>query len=309
MATLVQRFTELAHQTAEQALLGRTHGQPAIPTTVGKEFANVVWRLRRHHTQFAGISLCGKCNGAIGNYSAHSIAYPEVDWPSVSQQFVESLGLSWLPYTTQIAPHDDIAQYCDALRHFNSILINFSSDIWGYIALGYFKQQPRAQEVGSSTMPHKVNPIDFENAEANLSLANSLFQHLSQHLLHTRWQRDLRDSTLLRNLSVALAHSLLAWKNILRGLENLSLDTQSLNDALETHWEVLAEAIQTVLRRYQSELPYERLKTLTRGKRLDQATLHDFIKHLEIPDHVKQQLLSLTPQRYLGYAVNLAKKL
>lgn len=307
METLIKQLSDFAHKTAHQALLGRTHGQPAIPTTVGKEFANVVYRLRQQHQHFSETSLCGKLNGAIGNYSAHRIAYPPIDWPTVSQKFVESLGLTWLPYTTQIAPHDDIVHYCDHLRHFNSILINLASDLWGYIAQGYFVQQSPAQEVGSSTMPHKINPIDFENAEANLSLANSLLQHFSQHLLQSRWQRDLRDSSLLRNLAVAIAHSLLAWKNLLRGLNQLRVDTQQLDETLAAHWEILAEAIQTVLRRYHSELPYERLKALTRGKRLDQKTLHAFIHSLNIPEEARQRLLSLTPQNYLGYAIELAE--
>ena len=306
---LIVQLTELAHQTAAQPLLGRTHGQPAIPTTVGKELANVIYRLQDRQHKFTESPLCGKLNGAIGNYNAHAIAYPEIDWPTVSKQFVASLGLIWLPYTTQIAPHDDIVDYCDALRHINSILINFASDIWGYIALGYFKQRPQTQEVGSSTMPHKVNPIDFENAEANLSLANSLLQHFSQHLLNARWQRDLRDSSLLRNLSVAIGHSLLAWKNLERGINQLSLDVKSLNAALDSHWEILAEAIQTVLRRYRSELPYERLKALTRGRQLHQQTLHEFIRHLDLPEEARQRLLDLSPHTYLGYAIALGKNI
>jgi adenylosuccinate lyase len=307
MQALIEQLALFAYQAAEQPLLARTHGQPATPTTVGKEFANIVYRLRQYYRQFKNIALAGKFNGAVGNYNAHVIAYPTINWITFSQQFVESFYLQWLPYTTQIAPHDDIADYCDTLKHFNNILITLARDCWGYIALGYFKQSLNSQEVGSSTMPHKINPINFENAEANLSLANSLLQHFSSQLLQTRWQRDLRDSSLLRNIGVAIAHSLLAWKNIQQGLSKLSLDTEQLNAALESHWEVLAEAIQTVLRRYNSELPYERLKTLTRGQRLDAQSLQAFIATLDIPEAARQQLSNLTPQTYLGYAVNLGK--
>lgn len=307
MNTLIEQLTTLAHQTATQPMLGRTHGQPAIPTTLGKEFANLVWRLRKQRTEFADIALWGKLNGAIGNYNAYAIAYPQIDWAAVSKQFVEGLRLQWLPFTTQIAPHDDIARYCDQLRQFNNILINFSSDIWGYIALGYFKQKIMPQEVGSSTMPHKINPIDFENAESNLTLANSLLQHFSNYLLQSRWQRDLRDSTLLRNLGVALAHSLLAWKNMIQGLANLEVDSEQLNQALDNHWEILAEAIQTVMRRHQQKFPYEQLKALTRGKNLSPETLRHFIQTLSLPEAVRQELLALTPQTYLGYAIALGE--
>jgi len=306
---LIETLKKFAHQSAAQSLLARTHGQPATPTTIGKEFANIVARLQRQVEQFKHVEILGKINGAVGNYNAHSVAYPDVDWQKFSKQFIESLDLAWNPYTTQIEPHDYIAEYCDALKRFNNILIDFASDMWSYISLGYFKQKVIKGEVGSSTMPHKVNPIDFENAESNLSLANALFEHFASYLTKSRWQRDLRDSTLLRNLGVAIAHSLLAYQNLLQGLQKVSVDAETITQDLDQHWEVLGEAIQTVLRRYGCEMPYEKLKALTRGKNIDQQALHAFINTLELPGKIKQNLLKLTPMNYVGYATELAKKI
>ena len=307
--TLIKQLKSLAQNYAAHPMLARTHGQAAVPTTMGKELANFVARLTIQLEQFSEVKLRGKFNGAIGNYNAHRIAYPDINWPEISKQFVESLGLTWNPYTTQIESHDSIANYCDALKHINTILINLSADMWGYISLGYFKQKSKAEETGSSTMPHKINPIDFENAEGNLSLANSLYEHFSRTLPVSRWQRDLRDSTLLRNLGVALAHSLIGYKSLLSGLEKIELDTAKLTEDLNQHWEILSEAIQTVLRRYGSEMPYEKLKALTRGKKINQESLHQFIHGLDLPEKIKQQLLELTPSNYLGYAIELAQQL
>jgi adenylosuccinate lyase len=304
---LIEQLKSLAKDYACNAMLARTHGQPAIATTMGKELANFLSRITRQLEHYAKIPILGKFNGAIGNYNAHRIAYPDIYWPEISKQFVESLGLTWNPYTTQIEPHDYIAEYCDGLRRINTILINLCADIWGYIALGYFKQKSKIQETGSSTMPHKVNPIDFENAEGNLCLANSLYQHLANTLPNSRWQRDLRDSTLLRNLGVALAYSLIGYKNLRAGLEKITLDETKLQEDLNQHWEILAEAIQTVLRRYGTQLPYEQLKQLTRGKKLDKTKLHQFINGLDLPQEVKEKLLNLTPANYLGYAIELAQ--
>ena len=306
---LIEKLKNLAKAHASHAMLARTHGQAAVPTTVGKELANFAYRLMRQKEQFAHLKILGKLNGAVGNYNAHCIAYPNIKWHEVSKKFVEGLGLAWNPYSTQIEPHDYIAEYCDTLKRINTILINLSADMWGYISLGYFKQKLKDQETGSSTMPHKINPIDFENAEGNLSLANSLYEHFSRTLPNSRWQRDLRDSTLLRNLGVVLAHSLIGYKNLLIGLEKINLDEVKLAEDLNQHWEILAEAIQTILRRYAAEMPYEKLKILTRGKKLDKETLHQFIDTLELPEEAKQQLLKLTPADYLGYAEKLAKEI
>lgn len=306
---IITQLKNLAHTYASSPMLARTHGQAAVPTTVGKELANFVARLTLQLEHFSQVKLYGKFNGAVGNYNAHRVAYPDIDWPEISKQFVESLGLTWSSYTTQIESHDFIADYCDALKHVTTILINLCADIWGYISLGYFKQKIKIEETGSSTMPHKINPIDFENAESNLHLANTLYEHFSRTLPVSRWQRDLRDSTLLRNLGVALAHGLIGYKNLLSGLKKIDLDAAKLTEDLNQHWEILSEAIQTVLRRYGSEMPYEKLKALTRGKKIDSESLHQFIRDLDIPEKAKQKLLALTPTNYLGYAIELAQQL
>lgn len=289
------------------AMLSRTHGQAASPTTLGKEIANFCYRLGRQRSQFAAVHALGKMNGAVGNYNAHQVAYPELDWPDICGRFVASLGLEWNPYTTQIEPHDWMAEYFHALSRFNTILIGLCRDIWGYISLGYFRQNPVAGEVGSSTMPHKVNPIDFENAEGNLGFANAMLEHLASKLPVSRWQRDLTDSTVLRNLGLALAHSLIAYQSCLKGLGKLQADEGRLAADLEGRWEVLAEAIQTVMRRHGLKDSYEQLKALTRGKHIDQTAFHAFIRDLEIPEATKARLLALAPERYLGQASDLAK--
>ena len=304
---LVNSIADLANEYAEVPLMSRTHGQPASPTTLGKEMANVVARLQRQQSQFGNVQLMGKINGAVGNYNAHISAYPEVDWPAFAQAFIEDLGLTWNPYTTQIEPHDYIAEYFDAISRFNVILIDFDRDLWGYIALGHFKQKTVAGEIGSSTMPHKVNPIDFENSEGNLGIANALFTHLGQKLPISRWQRDLSDSTALRTLGLGVAHSLIAYKSSLKGISKLEVNEQSLNNELDQNWEVLAEPIQTVMRRYGIEKPYEKLKELTRGKRVDQAGMQEFVDQLDLPDSAKQSLKALTPANYIGNAVQQAK--
>ncbi len=304
---LIENLREMAHRYADQPMMARTHGQPASPTTLGKEMANVVVRLQRQRRQLAAVPLLGKMNGATGNYNAHRVAYPEVDWPGLCRAFVCGLGLEWNPYTTQIEPHDYLAEFFQALMRFNTVLLDFCRDVWGYIALGYFVQKTVAGEVGSSTMPHKVNPIDFENAEGNLGVANAVLAHLSTKLPVSRWQRDLTDSTVLRNLGVGLAHSLLAWRACLKGLGKLECDAGRLRADLEHAWELLAEPIQTVMRRYGVANPYERLKELTRGQRVDRETLHRFITALEIPDNAKRYLLSLSPADYTGYAGTLAR--
>jgi len=306
---ILQQLKFLTQHYAEHAMLARTHGQAAIPTTMGKELANFIARLTIQLKKFSQITLRGKFNGAVGNYNAHRVAYPNVPWLEVSKQFVESFGLDWNPYTTQIEPHDYIAEYCDALRRLGTVLINLSADMWGYISLGYFKQKTEATETGSSTMPHKVNPIDFENTESNLGLANHLYQYFSNTLPISRWQRDLRDSTLLRNLGVAFSYSLLAYKNLLTGLNKITIDDKRLADDLHQHWEILAEAVQTVLRRYGAHLPYEQLKELTHGKKLNQDTLSRFIRGLYLPEEAKQQLLNLTPSNYLGFSTELAHRI
>ena len=298
----------LAEAHAEQPMLSRTHGQAATPTTLGKELANVVMRLNRQLAAANAIQPMGKMNGAVGNYNAHLVAYPHVDWPALSERFVSGLGIEWNPYTTQIEPHDYLAEYFDAIARLNQILVDFSRDIWSYISLGYFKQRMVEGEVGSSTMPHKVNPIDFENAEGNFGVANALLNHLSQKLPVSRWQRDLTDSTVLRNMGVALGHSQLALVSLSRGIEKLEVAPDPIADDLVAAWEVLGEAVQTVMRRYGVPEPYEKLKSLTRGQRLEADTLKSFILALEIPDDAKERLMSLTPDTYLGYAAVLAKK-
>ncbi len=306
---VIQTITALAHNTAEMPMLSRTHGQPASPTTLGKEMANVVHRLRRQREQIAAVRLMGKINGAVGNYNAHLAAYPEVDWPAFAEQFVTGLGLDWNSYTIQIEPHDYIAELFDAVARFNVILIDFARDVWGYISLGYFKQKTVAGEVGSSTMPHKVNPIDFENAEGNFGIANAIFDHLAMKLPISRWQRDLTDSTVLRNLGVGIAHSSIAYSSLLRGIGKLEANPQRLMEDLDATWEVLAEAVQTVMRRYAVDQPYEKLKELTRGKGISAESLAAFIDGLDIPDEAKQELAKLSPATYIGNAIEQAKSI
>jgi adenylosuccinate lyase len=306
---VIQSVTAVAHATAELPMLSRTHGQPASPTTLGKEMANVAYRLRRQREQVAGVELLGKINGAVGNYNAHLAAYPEIDWPSFASDFVTGLGLDWNPYTIQIEPHDYIAELFDAIARFNVILIDFARDVWGYISLGYFKQRTVAGEVGSSTMPHKVNPIDFENAEGNFGIANALFDHLAAKLPVSRWQRDLSDSTVLRNLGVGIAHSVIGYASVLRGIGKLDANPDRLRQDLDASWEVLAEAIQTVMRRYGVEQPYEKLKALTRGKGISAESLKDFIDSLDIPDQARQELSRLAPASYTGNAIEQAKSI
>jgi len=307
MENLVEKLAELAREHAEQPMLSRTHGQTASPTTVGKELANVVYRLRRQLMQIREVEIMGKINGAVGNYNAHLSAYPDVDWAANAEEFIESLGLDWNPYTTQIEPHDYIAELYDAIARFNTILIDLDRDIWGYISLGYFKQKTVAGEIGSSTMPHKVNPIDFENSEGNLGIANALFSHLSAKLPISRWQRDLTDSTVLRNLGVGFAHSLIAYEATLKGLGKLEINPARLNEDLNNAWEVLAEPIQTVMRRYNIEKPYEKLKDLTRGKAMTPEVIKNFVETLEIPEQAKAELRALTPDNYIGNAIDQAK--
>jgi adenylosuccinate lyase len=294
---------------AAQPLLSRTHGQPATPTTMGKEFANVAVRLRRQLRQLESVELLGKINGAVGNYNAHAVAYPEVDWPGFAQGFVESLGLVFNPYTTQIEPHDYLAEFFHALARFNTVLIDFDRDAWGYISLGYFRQKTVAGEVGSSTMPHKVNPIDFENSEGNLGMANAIIGHLAEKLPISRWQRDLTDSTVLRNIGVGIAHTVIALQATLKGVSKLEIEPSALDADLAANPEVLAEPIQTVMRRYGIEKPYEKLKELTRGRRMEAEALAAFVAGLDIPEEAKQRLLALTPRDYTGYAETLAKSL
>lgn len=306
--TLIEALNHLAMQLKDQSMLSRTHGQPASPTTMGKELANVAARLRRQHKQIIRVELTGKINGAVGNYNAHHVAYPEVDWSTFSRRFVESLGLVWNPYTTQIEPHDCMAELFHATMRWNTIILDFNRDIWGYISLGYFKQKPVSGEIGSSTMPHKINPIDFENSEGNIGIANALLGHLAEKLPISRWQRDLSDSTVLRNTGVAMAHHLIAMQSTLKGIGKLEINTQSMQADLEKNWEVLAEPVQTVMRRYGIEKPYERLKELTRGQHIGEQEMRDFIETLEIPEQAKQSLLALTPANYTGYAELLAER-
>lgn len=284
-------------------MMCRTHGQPASPSTMGKEFANVYVRLKRQRDQIANVEFLGKINGAVGNYNAHLSAYPEVNWHNFSNEFVTSLGLTWNAFTTQIEPHDYIAELFDAVARFNTILIDFDRDVWGYIALGHFKQKTIAGEIGSSTMPHKVNPIDFENSEGNLGIANALFAHLAQKLPVSRWQRDLTDSTVLRNLGVGFAHALIAYGATLKGISKLEVNEANLRAELDQNWEVLAEPVQTVMRRYGIEKPYEKLKELTRGKRVDGDSMREFIDNLELPESAKASLREMTPASYIGRAV------
>ncbi|HIE02628.1 MAG TPA: adenylosuccinate lyase [Thiotrichaceae bacterium] len=302
-------LTELAEQYANLPMLSRTHGQPASPTTLGKEIANVAYRLHRQDEQIAHIPLMGKFNGAVGNYNAHFAAYPNLDWENIAQQFVTQLGLEWNPYTTQIEPHDYIAELFDTLARFNTILIDYCRDTWSYISLGYFKQKTIAGEVGSSTMPHKVNPIDFENAEGNLGIANALFSHLAAKLPLSRWQRDLTDSTVLRNLGVGIAHSLIAYESCLKGISKLEVNQPIIEADLNQTWEVLAEPIQTIMRRYGVAQAYEKLKELTRGQGIDQARLQAFIADLPIPEADKTHLLKLTPSTYTGNAATQTQSL
>ena len=309
MDEVIAAIARLAHQYADQAMLSRTHGQPASPTTLGKEMANIVHRLKRQREQLLSVPILGKINGAVGNYNAHLAAYPGVAWETVARDFVSDLGLAWNAYTTQIEPHDYIAEYFDALSRFNTVVLDFCRDTWSYIAIGYFKQKTVANEVGSSTMPHKVNPIDFENSEGNLGLANALFHHLSAKLPISRWQRDLTDSTVLRNLGVGIAHSTLAYRSALKGISKLEADPLRMAEDLDACWEVLAEAIQTVMRRYGIEAPYEKLKDLTRGQAITQEMLHTFIKGLDIPNAEKERLLILTPAAYIGNAPDQARRI
>ena len=306
---IIDAISKLAHDLADQPMLCRTHGQPASPSTMGKEMANVAARLKRQLSQIVAVPMLGKINGAVGNYNAHLSAYPEIDWEAFAEEFVTDLGLEWNPYTIQIEPHDYIAELFDALARFNNIIIDFSRDVWGYISLGYFKQKTIAGEVGSSTMPHKVNPIDFENAEGNLGIANAILGHLAAKLPISRWQRDLTDSTVLRNLGVGMAHSLIAYQSCLRGISKLEVNSQAMLNDLDNNWEVLAEPIQTVMRRYGIEKPYEKLKELTRGKKLDGAGMQAFIQTLDIPDEARQELMKLTPDTYTGNAKEQALKI
>ena len=309
MNEVIDNLTKQAQEFAAQPMLSRTHGQTASPTTVGKELANVVYRLRKQRDLVANTEIYGKANGAVGNYNAHYSAYPEIDWPTFSQQFIENIGLKINPFTIQIEPHDYMAEMFDAISRFNTILIDLSRDIWAYISNAYFKQKTIAGEIGSSTMPHKVNPIDFENAEGNLGIANAIFNHLSLKLPISRWQRDLTDSTVLRNLGVGFAHSLIAYQSLLKGLNKLEINVDVINADLNTSWEVLAEPIQTVMRRYGIENPYEKLKELTRGKAITQQTFQAFIQTLEIPEDARENLLQLTPHNYIGNAIEQTKKL
>ncbi len=305
----IKAIHQLALTTADQPMMSRTHGQSASPTTTGKEFANVVSRLNRQLDSLNKVDFLGKINGAVGNYNAHSVAYPEIDWENFAETFVIELGLSWNPYTIQIEPHDYIAEYFQALSRFNTILIDFNRDIWAYISLAYFKQKTIPGEVGSSTMPHKVNPIDFENSEGNLGIANATFHFLAEKLPISRWQRDLTDSTVLRNIGVGIAHTSIAIQSTLKGISKLELNSEIIESDLNKNWEVLAEPIQTVMRRYGIEKPYEKLKELTRGQRIDQAQLQKFIDTLDIPESAKQTLKEMSPRNYTGYAESLANKI
>jgi adenylosuccinate lyase len=310
LEAVVGRLRSMAHDLAPVAMLARTHGQAATPTTLGKELANVVHRLHEARERLAQVRLSAKFNGAVGNYNAHAVAYPAMDWEDLARRFVASFGLHFNPYTTQIEPHDAIAELFDAYARINTILLDLDRDLWGYVSLGYFRQKLKAGEVGSSTMPHKVNPIDFENSEGNLGIANALLRHMAEKLPVSRWQRDLTDSTVLRNMGVALAHTLLAWDSCLRGLEKLEADRGRIAADLEAAWEVLAEPIQTVMRRYGVPEPYEKLKALTRGQsNMDRERLHAFIRTLDIPAGAKEELLALTPASYIGLAARLAARI
>jgi adenylosuccinate lyase len=308
LATVIAKLTELAHQHAELPMMSRTHGQPASPTTLGKEMANVVARLKRASERIAGVQILGKMNGAVGNYNAHLSAYPDIDWAAFSRKVIEGkLGLTFNPHTIQIEPHDYIAELFDAIARTNTILLDLNRDIWGYISIGYFKQRTKAGEIGSSTMPHKVNPIDFENSEGNLGMANAVLKHMSEKLPVSRWQRDLTDSTVLRNIGVGFGYSVLAYDSCLRGLNKLEVNPERLAADLNESWEVLAEPIQTVMRRYGIENPYEQLKELTRGKGITKEALREFIQGLTIPTEEKKRLLDMTPASYIGLAAQLAR--
>ena len=306
---LIKALSNMATEYAEIPLLCRTHGQPASPSTLGKEMANVAYRAKRQRKQIAQVEILGKINGAVGNYNAHLSAYPEIDWQGFAKNFVESLGLNWNPYTIQIEPHDYMAELFDAVSRFNTIIIDYCRDIWAYISIGYFKQKVIAGEVGSSTMPHKVNPIDFENAEGNLGMANAMMTHLSQKLPISRWQRDLTDSTVLRTLGVGLGHTSIAIQSTLKGISKLEVNEEAIAADLDNNWEVLAEPIQTVMRRYGIEKPYEKLKELTRGQRINADIMQAFIESLDIPQQAKDHLLNMTPANYIGNAVSQAKGL
>ncbi|EGU4186988.1 adenylosuccinate lyase [Vibrio parahaemolyticus] len=307
---LIDAIKALAVEYRDIPLLSRTHGQPASPSTMGKEMANVAYRMERQYKQIENVEILAKINGAVGNYNAHLSAYPELDWHKFSEEFItESLGVTWNPYTTQIEPHDYIAELFDAVARFNTILIDFDRDVWGYIALGHFKQKTIAGEIGSSTMPHKVNPIDFENSEGNLGLANAVFGHLAQKLPISRWQRDLTDSTVLRNLGVGVGYAIIAYTSTLKGISKLEVNRDALLAELDKNWEVLAEPVQTVMRRYGIEKPYEKLKELTRGKRVDGEAMRNFIDDLELPEHEKARLKEMTPANYIGQAIELTDKL
>jgi len=306
MDELIESIRGLAHRYAGHAMMSQTHGQPASPTTLGKEMAVFAARLKKHRAAIADVALCGKMNGAVGNYNAHVAAYPGLDWPAMANEFVSELGLEWNPHTTQIEPHDYMAELFHAQARFNATLMDFCRDVWAYVSRGYFKQKPVENEVGSSTMPNKVNPIDFENAEGNLGVANALLEHMAGKLTISRLQRDLSDSTVLRNLGVGAAHSMVAYRSCLRGISKLEINTDALARDLDDAWEVLAEPIQTVMRRHGIDKPYERLKALTRGRRVDRETLHAFIETLELPAEAKQRLLALTPASYVGEGENLA---
>lgn len=306
---ILEAIRQLAIEYRSIPMMARTHGQPASPTTMGKEMANVFARLKRQRDAITEVDILGKINGAVGNYNAHLSAYPNLDWHQISEQFVTELGLTWNPSTTQIEPHDYIAELFDAVARFNTILIDFDRDVWGYIALGHFKQKTIAGEIGSSTMPHKVNPIDFENSEGNLGLSNAILNHLSAKLPVSRWQRDLTDSTVLRNLGVGVGYALIAYRSTLKGISKLQVNTDSLSQELDANWELLAEPIQTVMRRYGVEKPYEKLKELTRGKKVNQIIIAEFIDTLSIPDTAKTELKALSPATYIGAAESLTDKL
>jgi adenylosuccinate lyase len=299
---LIEALAEMAHTHADVAMVARTHGQPASPTTLGKEMANFAYRLRRQQVQLRTAPILGKWNGAVGNYNAHLAAYPELDWPSLARDFVEGLGLEWNPYTTQIEPHDHLAEVLAIIERFNTVVIDLCRDLWAYISIGYFRQKVVETEIGSSTMPHKVNPIDFENAEGNLGMANAVLTHLAQKLPVSRWQRDLTDSTVLRNLGVGIGHAVVAYESCLKGLGRLEFDREALARDLDGAWELLAEPIQTVMRRYGIEDAYERLKDLTRGRPLDREGLHAFLATLPIPEAEKDRLRAMTPRAYTGNA-------
>ncbi len=310
MDGLIAKVTEMGEEMADIPMMARTHGQPASPTTTGKEWANVAYRLQRQAKQLMNVQIMGKINGATGNYNAHLAAYPDVNWYEISEQFVQSLGLLWNPYTTQIEPHDYVAEYFHAMQRFNTILIDFDRDVWSYISVGFFKQKTVAGEIGSSAMPHKVNPIDFENSEGNLGIANAIFDHLGQKLPISRWQRDLTDSTVLRNLGVGVAHTMISIQATMKGLGKLEVNAQAMADDLDSNWEVLAEAIQTVMRRHGFEKPYEKLKDLTRGQRVNKEIMQNFVDGLEgLPAEAKEYLRNLTPATYIGNAAQQAQNI